>query len=167
MGANRGECDPCDGSKDLGIVRREKKCLSFSSCSSGKDLTLFDNAYFCLCACVHVLLIEFMLLFHPFVQRPALTSSHPTNRCTPIRIYIVLSMVYTGGSSSTIHQMYSVKLDTPIKSTQNCYLLTADQTKNAIGSNNAITTDPPYAAILALPAVFFVFLASGSTLTFN
>ena len=52
-------------------------------------------------------------------------------------------MVYTGGSSSTIHQMYSVKLDTPIKSTQNCYLLTADQIKNAIGSNKAITTDPP------------------------
>ena len=47
------------------------------------------------------------------------------------------------------------------------YFPTADQTKKAIGSNSAITTDPPYAAILALPAEFLVFLASGSIFTFN
>lgn len=35
------------------------------------------------------------------------------------------------------------------------YLLIADQIKKAIGSNAAMATLPPYAAILALPLLFF------------
>jgi len=46
-------------------------------------------------------------------------------------------------------------------------LLTADQTRKAIGSNAANTIDPPYAAILAFPATFLLPLAFGSTFTFR
>ena len=45
-------------------------------------------------------------------------------------------------------------------------LLTADQIKKRTGKATAMTTEPPYAAILALPVVFEVFLF-GSTFTFR
>ena len=47
------------------------------------------------------------------------------------------------------------------------YLLTADHTKKAMGSMRAMTTDPPYAAIFALPATFLLPLAFGSIFTFR
>jgi hypothetical protein len=46
-------------------------------------------------------------------------------------------------------------------------LLTADHTKKAMGSMRAMTTDPPYAAIFALPATFLLPLAFGSIFTFR
>ena len=48
-------------------------------------------------------------------------------------------------------------------------MLTADQTRKAMGSMSAMTTDPPYAAIFAFPATFLFpfFAASGSIFTFR
>lgn len=71
------------------------------------------------------------------------------------------------GVSSTCDRRQNHLLPCPARSRmRTLHLLTADQIKNRTGRATATTTEPPYAAIFAFPAVFAVFLF-GSTFTFR